>query len=347
MYKASIYFFLIASGCSAEAPPPAPVAVRVTEVRVGALTEGVHSPAVVNSAQTSNLIAQVQGTLLEWRVAEGSAVARGEALARVGSPDLAARLLRVRAEAARAENERDHACGREQVDQRLGRAGDLPADRVEASARTCASARLAATAATQAAREVEAIAEKQSIYAPFDGFLLDQLADPGQVVMPGTPLGVFGSEALVAVGRLSSADTHRGITEGSPALFTDVLGQVARSEVAELGARATGPSRTVEVRAALPPGDWTVGESVSALWVTREVPQAASVPRASVWEDGEKHWIALIHDEHALMQPVTLGARADGWVEISPAPAPGSRVVVGLQSMIPPDAQLWTVEVQP
>ncbi|MBN2800928.1 MAG: efflux RND transporter periplasmic adaptor subunit [Deltaproteobacteria bacterium] len=346
--KAITYFSLIwlsLAGCQQPPPAPAPIPVRTAQVRVGPVVEGLRALGTVSPARSVNLLAQVQGVVADLPVAEGGAVEAGAPLVLLTSPELAARLSRVSAERQRAESERDHACGRLEVDRRLGAAGDVPSDRVDQSERACRGASLAAEAAAAAEDEVRAIAARRAERAPFDGVLLDALVDVGQAVMPGTPLAAFGSREQVLVAHLSTGDLSRGVGPGSPVRIEVPGGAPIRSQVLAVGSRAVGPAKTVEVRVALPGGGLLTGAQRGLLFVEREVEEQGAVPAAALFVEDGRQWITVVQGGHPSALEVTAGPRQDGWVAVSPSPPAGSKVVLGLGARLPAERELFTVEV--
>ena len=246
--QASIYFIptlLLLSGCfgRGEDAPERPQAVRAVEPRVGPVVEGRTYLGNLTPERSVRVLAQVPGTVVDFDADEGVVVDAGSALVRVGAPDVAARIERVGAERGRAEEERDFLCTQLDTDRLLAASGDLTAVKLAASERACSSAGHAVDAAKAAEREAGVAGARALERAPFDGIVLDHLVDPGQTVMPGTPLLLFGSEQLVL--RVRVPQHAADVVIGSR-----VESELGRGRVVEVGAQATGPGRLVEIEVA-------------------------------------------------------------------------------------------------
>lgn len=349
--KASTYLYsllVLLCACVPGEEEPPPVAVRATEVRIGPLREGISALGEVEPARQVKIVARLQGVVIELPVDEGGRASAGDELVRISTPDVAARLQRARAELARAEAERDHACGRAETDRRLGEAGDLPGDMVDLSAKACLSTTLAAEAASAGVREASEVAGRSSERAPFAGRVLAQLVDVGQSVMPGTPLAVYGSEELELSVRISEGDVAAGIWGGMPAEIELSEDAAIRAEVLSVGAWAQGPGRTVEVRVALPDRrDLLVGRRLDVIFIHEELEAASAVPEASLFGDGQAAWVYQLVGHRLQRVDVTPGPRRDGWVAVTPFLAAGTRVVVGTGEGLDASRAVLPFEVMP
>ena len=177
--EASICFVVavgIFSGCTgapeSEAESSAPQAVRVVSTRVGPMIEGQEYLAEVVPYRSVNIIARVAGTLGKLPMRQNSPATKGDTLAEVLTPDIAARFRRVRAERQRAESGRDFACEQAATDQVLFKSGDIPGTQADVSAQNCKAARLSSVAAMAAQREALVTTKKGTERAPFNGQVL-------------------------------------------------------------------------------------------------------------------------------------------------------------------------------
>lgn len=318
---------LLLTGCFGEGvdAPERPQAVRAVAPRVGPVLEGRTYLGDLSPERSVRVVAQVPGTVVAFDADEGALVKARSALVRVGAPDVAARMERVGAERGRAEEERDFLCTQLDTDRLLAASGDLTAVKLAASERACASAGHAVDAAKAAEREAGVAGSRAVERAPFDGVVLDHLVDPGQTVMPGTPLLSFGSEQLVL--RVRVPQHAVDVEVGAPA-----DSELGRGHVVEVGAQAMGPGRLVEVVIALdqPPEGARSGTSWPVTLVADERLEATAVPESAVGEDDRGSFVFLVEGEALRRHDVEVGPRQDGWVAIEPAP-PSERLVVSGQ----------------
>lgn len=308
-----------------------PVAVRTTQVRLGVLQVRAHYLGQVRATRRATVLARSAGTLADLPLAEGEAVRHRQVVARLSTPDASARLARARAELSRAETERDYLCDRHTSDRALGDAGALPPNVVALAAKNCAVAQNAVTAAGAQVREVELASARSAEVAPFDGRIVRWLAEPGEEVMPGRPLLMVEDAAREVVVALTESDLARGLGVGSRAQLRLLDGQTHDAQIADLSADASGPGRTREATISLPAelaSAWP-GMSVDLEFIVAEIPDATAVPRDALHKDAAGHAIFLVLDDHLKRQPVTPGLASRGWVAVTPAPQPGTHVVVG------------------
>ncbi len=164
---------------------------------------------VIVAAETVEVSSEVAGRVRSVAVRPGERVGAGAELARIEAPDLDARLAsaeagvrEAEAEALRAETDLRSA---EERAERVLAVPDLfsAEDRSRAvaardGARSALEAARARTAQAEAARrELEGLAQRRVLRAPFAGSVTARLADPGALVTAGQP-----------VLRLSASDRH-------------------------------------------------------------------------------------------------------------------------------------------
>ncbi len=335
---------LLATGCDRGAPPPVeqlPQPVRVTEVRQGPVVQGRRYLATVVAADTVRVLAEVPGAVVDLPIDVGATALRRDLLVRIGAPEMAARVARAGAERSRAQQARDFACEHVLTDRELAATGVITSEQLDVSETNCSSAEAALAAASAAGDEVGAASAKTAERAPFDGRVLEHFVDIGQTVMPGTPLVLYGTEELQLLLRVPQSEIGAGVGLGAPVTF-----EAGRGEVVEIGGQAKGPGALVDVRVSLPgAGRLFVGATVPVRVVVAESAAATSVPVESIGRDERGDYVLVVRSGVASRTPVTLGARAGGWVAIEPAPAAGTRVVVRGVERVQLDVAVLAVEV--
>lgn len=342
--QASAVFLLVgtvvlpAAGCRGKAPlaaPPddPPPAVRTVELRARPLRSTLRYVGTVRTRREVRVLARVPGTIEALPVAEGAAAEAGAVLARLHAPDLDARLRRLRAERSRAITERDYLCDKLRIDERLLASGAVNAAVVDASRRACAGARAAVQAAEAGLDELKVTRDRVVERAPFAGRVLQWLAEPGEYAAHGRPLVLFGSHALEIAVPVSEADVRAGVHVGTPAQLTMPDGRTYPSSVRHVAPVAEGPGRTVEVRVELPEEaghDLRHGMSVDVAFVRAAVDDAVPVPLRALRERGGETALFVVgEDDRVRRVPVEVKLVEEGWAAVRPAPAPGTRVVVG------------------
>jgi RND family efflux transporter MFP subunit len=339
---------MINPGCAKDEPgpdrKPASMAVRVAAVTQESLARRIGYVGTVHSKREVKVLAQAAGAVLSL-AGEGETVGEGQTIARIASPETDARASRMHAEADRARTERDFLCGSYETDRKLGASGAISQRQVELSRKACDAATAALTAARAGSREVGATRGKTSEQAPFDGIVLQWLVEPGQNVMPGTPLLLLGGHALELRVQVAKSDLDRGVREGVPALVR-LGGQGLRIAVSAVAPMATGPGRAFEVRIPLPGGPTGApahGSSARADFLVAEAADAIAVSQKALTKVDGADAVFLIENGRARVVAVTPGIHDRGLVEVTGDLGAGAAVAVSNLDLLRDGASVLAV----
>ena len=263
-------------------PPPS---VRSAPVRAGSLKRSIRSIGTIHSVEEIRVLARLSGKLGTLPIPEGGAVARGDLLAEIASPETGARQERVYQERGRAAIEAAFLCRQADQDEALGRAQAITMQKVETSREACRAAGKAVAAAGASLQEQSILAGNKRERAPFPGIVLRWVAQPGENVMPGQPLLWLGGHELEVRVQVPENDLVKGIVPNLPVelLFPD--GTRQHGTVRTISPESVGPARTAEVRISLkkPAGaTWGHGMSVEVDFVLEETARAWIVPSVAV-----------------------------------------------------------------
>lgn len=330
---------------------------RIAEVtrREGATLRAGELLVRLEDAELAATARQAEAAL---RAAEARLVGQRELAAPVATQQLA----QARANADAAERERMRS-------EQLFAQGFVGAARVD-EARRAAEVAHAALRAAQAQREANVggtetqqaqarVAEARAalelararlaqtrIAAPADATLLARLAEPGQIVQPGTrlaELGVQGPVQLIAlvdekhVGQLVPGQTATVAADAYPQ-------QPFEARIATLAPLVDALRGSVEVKFALPapPPQLKNDMTVSIEIVTGRRENALALPTEAL-RSGPA--VLRVRDGRAELQPVRLGLRTLSAVEIVEGLQPGDEVV--LDARVLPGARVRVVAAPP
>ena len=222
-------------------------------------------------------------------------------------------------------------------------ASQLASARIQASAAATGADRHVAQAALDQARGAEQAAlarlEQLQIRSPAAGVVTERDVEPGDVVQPGrallvvardgpTQLSVLPDEKNLAFLRLGQAAT------ASVDAFPD---RVFPARVAYIAPAVDLSRGTVEVKLDVPDPppflrpDMTVSVNVE---VGRD-PAAVVLPAGAVRDAGTEPWVLAVRDGRTVRQPVKLGMRGEGAVQVLSGLAPGEAVVAPASSIGP------------
>lgn len=340
------------------------VAVQQRELRQTLAVAGRIRPISVAEVGSA-----MPGVVQEVNVREGDRVAGGDVLVRLDQEEPRAAVAqaearlseveaRARDEIRRAELELEQArrdlerittvfaeggLTRQRVEQAEQRAADA-ASRLDAlRSGTDPSGPSAAVTEARAALEIaRARLAMTELTAPYDGVVLERLAEPGDAVQPGGTLVTLAAEGPLGVVVFPSEENLSGLDLGAPAIvsadaYPDRTFPARISFVAPLVDADQG---TVEVRLDVdePPPYLRPGMTLSVNIQTGRRENATVLPAEAVRGLGTNEpWVALVTDGRVERRPVRVGLRGDGFVEILDGIPAGEAVVRSSQDVEPGD----------
>jgi membrane fusion protein, multidrug efflux system len=331
---------LAIAGCgqspSAGPTPPAPLAVRVAPIERTRLSHALEYVGTVRYRHEIRVRAQVAGSLVDLPHGPGSTVPKGGVLARVAADDLSARSQRTHYELERARAESDHACDNYETDRSLLARGVITAAAADASRKACDVGRASRKAARAQLAELRTVSARTVERAARDATVLEWLSEPGENVAPGQPLLSLGSGELEIEVNVVEEDTRAGLsTRTRVELKLD--DKWTASSIARISPVASGTSRSVEVRVAVPDtaaDKLRPGAAVDVRFVLAEASSALAVPSDAVGGKAPQRYVFVIDNDAARRHPVETGIRASGRVEIlSPLPDAGRVAIDGLDQL--------------
>lgn len=312
--------------------PPAGLAVPVLAepVSVERIAEEVTAIGTLRANESVALRPEVAGRVAEIAFAEGSVVTAGTVLVRLDDQIPRAELAQAEAELALAQ-----ATARRAQELYARGAGSAAArDQAVATLRT-------ATAAVELAR---ARLAKYSLAAPFDGMVGLRRISPGAFVDVGAEIVTLVSIDPIKLDfRVPEVFLAR-VREGQKiAVSVDAFpGRSFPGQVVAIEPAIDPAGRSIAIRASLPNGDGILRPGLFArvTLTLREEPEAIMVPEAAIVPFGGQLLVMKVVDGKAQSQPVTLGLRRQGKVQVTQGLAPGDVVVTAGQMKLQPGASV-------
>ena len=319
---------LALAACSS---PETPVARESVDAPV-AVVQRASLPAfhtvsgTVRSETTSTLAANVVGTVLRVRVAEGDRVRAGDVLVEIDAREPRANADRARSGREEVERAIEAASANAQLAEKTFRRFEALRERGSASQQEFDDARARHTAAQAelgrlvaqrggaraAATQAEAVLDFSSIRAPIDGVITGRFIDPGAQAAPGVPLVSIESEAATRIDanvpehvtvRPGDVATVEAGTETLEARVTQVQPSVdpgARSALVKLELRRPLRAGTY-VKVSFPVG----------------ARDAITVPVAALVQRGQLTSVFVVgSDQVARMRIINIGATSDARAEV-------------------------------
>jgi len=282
--------------------------------------------------------AKVRGFVERVLVDRGSVVARGELLAELSAPEMAAQVAEAESKVQAAEAERLQAeaqlAAAQSTAGRLAKAAETPGavagnelrlaqlqvDAAKALAQSKRDASRAAQAAVKGQKELQSYLR---IAAPFDGVVTDRMVHPGALVGPGADPAMLVIQQVTRLRLVIAAPEADigGIATGARVEFRvpaypdrEFSGTVARVSHAVDEKTRTMPVEldVINRDSALAPGMYA-----AVKWPVKGSRPVLLVPRTSVVSTSERTFVVRNHNGRAEWVDVVRGGAVGDTVEVS------------------------------
>lgn len=322
-------------GSANKAPKPVTEVVRTVSVAQVALRPmgGVQQTSGLLVAREEVAIGPELGG---YRVAalladEGDSVRAGQPLARLDDGLLQAKMAQAQASLVQARAQAKQAQAESARVEGLDGQGVLSDEQIQQRRTAAASANANAdvAAATLAGLRVEA--ERMVLRAPVAGVVLQRNVRRGDVASPGAEaMFRLARDGMVELAAEVPEDQVDRIQPGNRVEVTLASGVVLDGQVRLLSRRVDDKTKLAQVRVVLPVrADLRPGGFAQARFEQALAPVAAVPEKAIHFEAGGPQLATIDVDNRIRKLPVTLGARAQGWVALRDGPPVGTRLALG------------------
>lgn len=283
----------------------------------------------VRAEHIATVTSRVVGAILQMRAAAGQRIAKGEVIAELDDRDLRSRLEQVReavraAEAALAQAQSDYKRDKPLFEQRVISAYDF-----EHSETNLKTAEANLDRLRQAQQEAEVNLSYAVIRSPFDGVVVDRLAEAGELAAPGKPLLTMYQEGRLwleaSVPEEQFARLHLG---RAYAVRIDARDRVMRGRLVEIVPSADPATRTVLARIRLEDTRDLLPGMFGRLLIPAPPQQLLAVPAEAVRRVGQLTMVDVVRQGRVERRMVQLGRAAGKQLEVLSGLAPGDTIVV-------------------
>jgi cobalt-zinc-cadmium efflux system membrane fusion protein len=297
--------------------------IQLTEARAQNISLGLPFPGEVrfDEDRTAHVVPRVPGVVESVSVNLGQSVKKGQLLAVIASQQISDQrseqaAAQRRLTLARTTYEREKKLWQDKIsaeqDFLQARQALEEAEIALANARQKISVLSGSVVATGGNR--------YELRAPFDGVVVEKHLTPGEVVDETTNAFTLSdlSRVWVTFGvspkDLTKVQVGKPVTVSAPELNAEVAGTVAY-----VGSLLGEQTRTATVRVTLanPQGAWRPGLFVTALVATDSRQAKVAVPETAIQTVEDKPTVFVRTDDGFKAQPVELGSRAAGLVEVT------------------------------
>jgi len=287
-------------------------------VTVDTLAGVVPIDGTVEARRKTTVSTRMMARVTSINVDVGSRVRTGQVLISLGTEDVEADRTKARAAVLAATAARDEAARNVARMDTLYAQDVVPMVRRDQARLALAIAESQLAGAQAAADQVVNAERYAAIRAPFDGAVVSRHIDPGDLAVPGMPLLQLTADGpREAIFRVPS-QLSSYIQTGSVVTVDGGAFGVADARVRVVVSGADARSRTVEVRAELPPS-WPTGVAVTVL-VPNEVRAAITIPERTVVRRGQLTGVRVLTGNGVMLRWIRLGRHvelpaADGVME--------------------------------
>jgi RND family efflux transporter MFP subunit len=321
--------------------------VETVKVVMGAASRPSRLPAELRPYLKVSVQARVQGFVESVEVDRGSVVKRGQTIARLTAPELAAQIAEARAKVSAAESRKAEAEARRLAAQatfdRLKTASETPGaiaaneliqaekalDAVKAELKALDAAAAAAEAAVKPLAEIESYLR---IEAPFEGTVTERHVHPGALAGPSTgPLVELEQNSrLRLVIAVPEADVA-GVARGSALKFRVPAypGQTFTATVARVAKSLDTATRTMPVEADVnnSNGLLSPGMYADVDWTSKRTRPSLLVPPTAIVTTTERTFVIRVNGGKAEWVNVIRGIASGDLVEVMGALNEGDVIV--------------------
>ncbi len=306
--------------------------VRVKRLGGAAAQGGIAANGYVIARRRAALSTDIQGRLVELRVEEGDHVKEGELIARLDTRQLEASRERAQADLAQARAAAEFARLEYDRNEKLLATGDAtPQQRDSAKAELeQATARVASLKA--GLEEIKVLIDKSSIYAPFDGVIIQKDAEVGEVVSSISASGPNARGAVATLVDFQSLEVQvelaqtslRAARVGAPVLiYLDAFPEDAyKGRVRQIWPTADRSKATVELRVEFLERDDRLRPDMGVRVIFLPEEQAEEKPievllPSGALVDRENPYVFLFRNGRVVRRKVTLSGREkDGMLAV-------------------------------
>lgn len=322
----------------------APIAVRVAAVEPGPVARVIEAAGSLHGVREAVVSAKVMGAVVEIRKRAGDSVRRGEIILVLDDREVAGNIGQAEgalAQAKAAASLAESNFKRFEILFAKGAASQLELDQ----------ARFAHESARGAVRQAEGAMSTAGSYgaqitAPFDGQVVDQLVEVGDLAAPGRPLmRVEDGRSLRLHVSLSERNMNAARTgEKMNVVAPSVEGKTWTGTVAEVVPAIDPATRSQLVKIDLPADPALRSGLYARARFAAGEREALSVPKSAVIRRGGMQGVFIANGERASFRLLELAAAAGDVMEVLSGLAAGDRVVLDPPATLTEGA---AIEVQP
>lgn len=287
----------------------------------------------VASELSTTIASRISANIVAMHADAGDTVTKGQLLIRLDDRDTKARVAQAQEVLRAAEASRDLAQMEVSrltplVEQRVASANELDTWKAKLQGAAADVVR-----AQEGVKEAQVTLSDTEIISPFDGVVIDRLAESGDLASPGRPLlSIYDPrrlrlEASVREAYIGRLDELRR-SGRKLQIVIDAANRRTEGKIEQIVPAADIQSRSFLVKVQIPDSTGLYPGMFGRLRIPLEDQQYIEIPRAALREVGQVTLVEVADEQGTSLRAVRLGAIRNDRVEILAGLTPGEKVVL-------------------
>ena len=281
----------------------------------------------VQSESRTNIASRIVANVIEMKVSAGDKVKAGSVLVVLDNVAPKARVEQAREMQRSAEANRSLAQTELDRISTLRQTGAVSQNQIDEWETKLALAKSDVARSEQAIREAEVGLADAELKAPFDGVVIDRLAEPGDQAYPGRPLlTMYDPNHLRVEASVREAYTGRLQPGQKISVFIDSVAQERVGEVRQIVPASDPTSRSFLVKLHLNDPSGLYPGMYARMRVPLGTESRLEIPQSQVRRVGQLTFVEVLGDGHVDRRAVRLGRTSGDNVEVLAGLSEGERL---------------------
>jgi RND family efflux transporter MFP subunit len=309
----------------AQGQDPSPVEVDVAGASVAAATRW--APGTVISMNDARISAELSGRIT-WVAEVGDEIEQGGVLARIDDDALQLELLQNQARIQQLESQLTFQRNQHQRLRQLAKSNNVSSTQLDEAASQLSIIEQDLAQARIAGKQIQRRIELSTVQAPFNGRVVERMAQVGEFANQGTPMLRLVDTGEREIRVRAPVGVAQYVQPGMEVMVSQEQYQAA-AEIRTVIPVADERSRMFELRLLAEDPHWVIGSAVRVALPISATQARVSIPRDAVIMRGQEMYVYVVDDANSAQRvDVRTGVGMGERVEVIGAVEVGDRLIV-------------------
>lgn len=305
------------------------IEATLTTVQLGSVPMKSVVPGTVVSDQKAQIASRLIGYIKDLNVKEGQQVKRGEILFRIDSTDIKSQIAQANSAYQQAIAALDDAKLDYDRFTKLYKEDSVSKQQYDKIRLQYSVAQENLSAAKSGLDQAKSQLNYANVKAPFDGIVVQKMAEAGALASPGQPVVVIENLQSISVQTEVAGDLYAALSPGDEAtVLIDGQDKPVTGTIYTLVGAANPKTRTHTVKLSLPSISGVNTGTFARVSFTRGERQTVMVPESALVVRTGVEGVFVVRDGKAYFTMVRTGMKLNGQVEIQAGLDLGEKIVV-------------------